>query len=248
MKLNVEQLQLWNNYKSRLQRDSNLWPPRYLCDALPTELWSHTLGARSIYWIHSPVRSEMMWSIYEIIHTFDLAPNVWLHSSVGRASHRYRGGHGFESCWSLDFFRLLLSNCLNWKIYCDDHSSLWSTTAVQMYELFHIYFTSFHSSRENELNKIDLAPNVWLHSSVGRASHRYRGGHGFESCWSLDFFRLLLSNCLNWKIYCDDHSSLWSTTAVQMYELFHKRINKNWNCFTYPWSARCRNVQSKIQI
>ena len=22
---------------------------------------------------------------------------------------------------------------------------------------------------------------VWLHSSVGRASHRYRGGHGFES-------------------------------------------------------------------
>ena len=67
---------------------------------------------------------------------------MWLHSSVGRASHRYRGGHGFESSWSLDFFRLLLSNCLNWKIYCDDHSSLWSTTAVQIYELFHIYFIS----------------------------------------------------------------------------------------------------------
>ena len=43
----------------------------------------------------------LMWSIYEIIH-------------------------GFESRWSLDFFfRLLLSNCLNWKIYCDGHSSLW---------------------------------------------------------------------------------------------------------------------------
>ena len=69
-------------------------------------------------------------------------PNEWLHSSVGRASHRYRGGHGFESRWSLDFFRLLPSNCLNWKIYCDDHSSLWSTTAVQIYELFHIHFTS----------------------------------------------------------------------------------------------------------
>ena len=38
--------------KSGLQRDSNLWPPRYQCDALPTELWSHTLGARSIYWVH----------------------------------------------------------------------------------------------------------------------------------------------------------------------------------------------------
>ena len=31
--------------------------------------------------------------------------------------------------------------------------------------------------------------NVWLHSSVGRASHRYRGGHGFESRWSPDFFQ-----------------------------------------------------------
>ena len=27
---------------------------------------------------------------------------------------------------------------------------------------------------------------------------------------ALIFFRLLLSNCLNWKIYCDDHSSLSS--------------------------------------
>ena len=38
-----------------------------------------------------PVRSEMMYQ------QIDLAPNVWLHSSVGRTSHRYRGGHGFES-------------------------------------------------------------------------------------------------------------------------------------------------------
>ena len=33
-----------------------------------------------------------------------------------------------------------------------------STTAVQMYELFHIYFKSFHSSRENELNKLTSLP------------------------------------------------------------------------------------------
>ena len=32
---------------------------------------------------------------------------------------------------------------------------------------------------------------------------------------ALIFFRLLISSCLNWKIYCDDHSSLSSTTAVQ---------------------------------
>ena len=87
------------------------------------------------------------------------------------------------------------------------------------YELFHIYFTLFHSSRE-DMNSIDLAPNVWLHSSVGRASHRYRGGHGFESYWSPDFFRLLLSNCLNWKFTAMIilHSS---TTAVQIWIISH---------------------------
>ena len=52
--------------------------------------------------------------------------------------------------------------------------------------------------------QIDLAPNVWLHSSVGRASHRYRGGHGFESRWSPDFFQasfqlLKLENLLRWS-------------------------------------------------
>ena len=48
---------------------------------------------------------------------------------------------------ALIFFRLLPSNCVNWNIYCDDHSSLSLTTAVQ-YE-FLIYFTMgilFYSS------------------------------------------------------------------------------------------------------
>ena len=72
--------------------------------------------------------------------------NVWLHSSVGRATHWQRGGHGFETRWSPDFFfRLLLSNCLNSKIYCDDHSSLSSTTAVQKWIIF-IYLTSVCSN------------------------------------------------------------------------------------------------------
>ena len=37
-------------------------------------------------------------------------------------------------------FRLLISNCLNWKIYCDDHPSL-NIQPQYKYELFHIYFT-----------------------------------------------------------------------------------------------------------
>ena len=35
-------------------------------------------------------------------------------------------------------------------------------------------------------------------------------------------FRLLLSNCLNWKIHCDDHSSLSFTTAVQIWIISYK--------------------------
>ena len=34
-------------------------------------------------------------------------------------------------------------------LYCDDHSSLWSTTTIQIYELFHIYFTSDKAVTEN---------------------------------------------------------------------------------------------------
>ena len=74
---------------------------------------------------------------------------------------------------------------------------------------------------ERSLKKSEL----WRHTlgarSVGRALHRYCGGHGFESRWSPDFFRLL-SNCLNWKIYCDDYSSLSSSTAVQIWIISYK--------------------------
>ena len=131
------------------------------CNALPTELWSHTLRARSIYWVYI-----LPWGVkwYEIFHIWTSVVNeseirswqeifqfkqlerrslkkIWvstgfkpvtsalhgLHSSVDRALHRYhgiRGGHEFESRWRPDFFRLLLSNCSNWKIYCDVPSSL----------------------------------------------------------------------------------------------------------------------------
>ena len=39
---------------------------------------------------------------------------------------------------ALIFFRLLLSNCLSWKINCDDHPSLSSTTAVQIWIISYI--------------------------------------------------------------------------------------------------------------
>ena len=77
------------------------------------------------------------------------------------------------------------------------------------YELFHIYSTSFHSSREDK-NSINLTslPMCGFIAQLVEHGTGIHGGHGFESRRSPDFFRLLLSNCLNWKIYCDDHPSL----------------------------------------
>ena len=78
---------------------------------------------------------------------------------------------------ALIFFRLVPSNCLNWKIYCDDHSSLSSTTAVQ-YE-FHIYFTTINlkatfsgtclAKVEGTTGTIFRVPDKnWTHGSVTR--------------------------------------------------------------------------------
>ena len=63
-----------------------------------------------------------------------------------------RGGHGFESCQGFEsrcgpeFFRLLLSDCLNWKftVIITPHFHLQTHFK---YELFHIYFTLFLFSR-----------------------------------------------------------------------------------------------------
>ena len=114
---------------------------------------------------------------------------------------------------ALIFFRLIPSNCFNWKIYCDDHSSLSSTTAVQ-YE-FHISFISFHCTGRYELYKLTSLPLCGFTAQL--VEHRtgiaeVTGSNPVEA----PFFRLLPSNCLNWKIYCDDHFSLSSTTAVHM--------------------------------
>ena len=138
-----------------------------------------------------------------------MAAHVYL-MLTGSTSFRFgRISSWFESRWSPGIFQassfqlLKLENLLRWSLFTFiyNHCTLWIS------DIFHII--SLHGKIWTQ--QIDLAPNVCLHSSVGRASHRYRGSHGFEA---LIFFRLLPCNCLSWKIYCNDHSSLSSTTAV----------------------------------
>ena len=44
----------------------------------------------------------------------------------------------------------------------------------------------------------------WLHSSVGRASHRYREVTGSNPVEVRNFFQASLRNCIN-CVHCDDH-------------------------------------------
>ena len=141
--------------KSGLQRDSNPWPPRYRCDALPTELWSHTLGARSIYWVH--------------------------------------------------FFPCSCS-CLNWKIYCDDHTSLSSTTAVQIWIISYIFhMISLHGKK---CIKPLLLSFFNRHDSLSSTGHYFDKLHRYNKLyspehppWSAEFFisyesRIIIANYL----------------------------------------------------
>ena len=132
----------------------------------------------------------------------------WLDSSVGRALHRHRRGHGFESHSSLNFFQVLFSQLLKLCSNCEDLSSIWSF--IRSSNVCFIYLHSFiHPSRVyNELT-IWPAPS-WLDSSVGRALHRHRRGHGFESHSSLNFFQVFFSQLLKLCSNCEDLSSIWS--------------------------------------
>ena len=125
--------------------------------------WKKFRLERDIY-LHSFIHPSRVY--YEL--TIWPAPS-WLDSSVGRALHRHRRGHGSVPAWI--FFRLSFRNC-------EDLSSIWSF--IRSSNICFIYLHSFiHPSRVYYELTIWPAPS-WLDSSVGRALHRHRRGHGFE--------------------------------------------------------------------
>ena len=73
---------------------------------------------------------------------------------------------------------------------------------------------------------------MWIHSSVGRATHRQRGGHRFESRWSPDFFfqassfqLLKLENLLRWSFFTLNFVLLQYLSAPQLSLFSHSNIN-----------------------
>ena len=84
------------------------------------------------------------------------------------------------------------------------------------YELFHINSASFHCTGRYELSKLTSLPTCGFIAHLVEDRTGIAEVTGSNPVEALIFFRLLLSNCLNWKIYCDDHSSRSSKTAVQI--------------------------------
>ena len=148
----------------------------------------------------------------------DLAYNVWLHSSVGRASDRCRGGHQLsseatnwewgqfvelissrESRWSPDIFQassfqlLKLENLLRCSLF---------TVIYKRSTIWISYYISHHFTACGKIwtQQIDLAPNLWIRAQL--VEHRIGVAEvtGSNPVDALIFFRLLPSNCLNWKI------------------------------------------------
>ena len=79
------------------------------------------------------------------------------------------------------------------------------------YELFHIYISHDFTARE-----LTLLPMCGFIAQLVEHRTGIAEVIGSNPVEALIFFRRLLSSCLNWKIYCDDHTSLSSTTAVQI--------------------------------
>ena len=59
-------------------------------------------GSLSLVFYVRSVYISISYTLSHSLHVTGINSHSWcLHSSVGRASHRYRGGHGFKSRWSL---------------------------------------------------------------------------------------------------------------------------------------------------
>ena len=100
----------------------------------------------------------------------------WLHSSVGRASHRYREVTGLNPVEVLIFFfQASLRNCLN-CVHCDDHFFIFILFPQFIYDLFHI--ECFHSRGRHLCKFIGTKGSVCMRKVL----NSQRIGLGHQHC------------------------------------------------------------------
>ena len=171
---------------------SQLLKLRSNCEDL-SSVWSFIGVVQNICFIYLHLFIHPSRVYYEV--TIWPAPS-WLDSSVGRALHRHRRGHGFESRSNLNFFQAFFSQLLKLRSNCEDLSSIWSFIHSSKCICFIYSHLFIHPSRVYHELTIWPAPS-WRDSSVGRALHRHRRSHGSNPVQAWIFFRLSLCNCLS---------------------------------------------------
>ena len=105
--------------------------------------------------------------------------------------------------------RLLFSNCLNWKIYCDDHPSLSSTTAVQIWIISYILHVI--SLLAEETNSISCPCSQCVVSqlswqSIAPVSQKSRVRIPLKPCFFFSgFFFPIFQNCSEGQTNVPEH-------------------------------------------
>ena len=110
----------------------------------------------------------------------------------------------------MSFQLLKLENLLWWSFF----TFIYNRSSKMNYFMYTSHRFTPHGRYElNKLTSLPMCGFIAQLSEQRTGNEEVMGSNPVEAL--IFFFRLLLSNCLNWKIYCDDHSSLSSTTAVQ---------------------------------
>ena len=121
------------------------------------------------------------------------------------------------------FFRLLHSNCLNWKFTAKISYHLHIYPQF-IYESFHILHVISLLSRENKNSQLTSLPMCGFIAQLVEHRTGIAEVTGSNPVEALIFFRLLHSNCLNWKF-----------TAKISYHLDTSyNVNKLWLCLKDP--------------
>jgi len=124
-----------------------------------------------------------------------------------------------------------LENLLRWSFF----TFIYNRSSNMNYFIYTSHHVTPHGKIWAQL--IDLALNVWLHSSVGRASHRYSRrtqvrialehwffvfGFGFLFCQASSFPLLKLENLLRWSFF---------TFNIYLYIFLYRNIfHCSWLC------------------
>ena len=87
-----------------------------------------------------------------------------------------------------------------------------------------ISYTSHHFTPHGgyELNKLTSLPMCGFIAQLVEQRTGNAEVTGSNPVEALIFFRFLLSNCLNWKIYCDDHSLLSEVLLLLIKKAYFK--------------------------